>query len=262
MLLIDGDGVLWEADHPMPGLNHFFEVLSDRGIVWGLVTNNAMRPPETYVEKLAGFGVTATSDHIFSSATVMADYLREKYPAASPIYVVGETGVRNAIASAGFTLHTDHQEPAEVRAVVVGVDRQLTYDKLRIAATLIRQGAEFIGTNPDPTFPTPGGLIPGAGTVIAAVATASGQQPRIIGKPSPTIFQLAMKGLGGSPATTAMLGDRLDTDIAGAQPLGIGTILVLSGVTTREEAQSSSIRPDLIFDGIAQLADELERITA
>ncbi len=259
-LLADGDGVLWEGDTPMPGLNRFIDLLNERGIAWGLVTNNAMRPAEAYVDKLARFGVAATRQQIFSSATVAADYLREALPPGAPVYVLGEAGIRSAVEAAGFRLYADANEPAEVLAVVVGVDRALTYDKIRIAATLIKRGGEFIGTNPDPTYPTPNGLIPGAGTVIAAVATASGKQPKIIGKPSPTIFRLAMKELGGSPESTAMVGDRLDTDISGAMPLGIGTILVLSGVTSREEAAASAIRADLIFDSIAHLADEWERV--
>lgn len=262
-LLIDGDGVLWEAESPMPSIQTFFKVLAERGIQWGLLTNNASRNVAYYVDKLAGFGVRSDPSQIFTSAVIAADYLRDTYPSGSPIYVIGEEGLQEAVAHAGFEMHTGELQPAEARAVVAGIDRALTYDKLKVATHLIRyRNAAFIGTNPDPTYPSPGGLVPGAGSIIAALKTSTGQEPLIVGKPSPTIFRIGMKELGGDPATTAMLGDRLDTDIAGAKPLGIGTILVLSGVTSRAEAAASAIHPDLIYDGIAALAGDLVKVTA
>ena len=262
-LLIDGDGVLWRANDPLPGLVDFFAVLAERGMAWGLLTNNASLSIASYVEKLAGFGVQAQPDQVFTSAVVAADYLQQVCPPGSPIYVIGEAGLKEAILAAGFIVHSGEEQPDKAAAVVAGIDRALTYNKLKVATRLIRgQGVLFIGTNPDTTFPTPDGLVPGAGSILAALAAATGQEPLIVGKPAPTMFQVAMQHLGAARETTAVLGDRIETDIEGAQALGLGTILVLSGVTTREEAERSSIRPDLILEDITALTAELEKATA
>jgi 4-nitrophenyl phosphatase len=262
-LLIDGDGVLWRANDPMPGLVHFFDVLAARGITWGLLTNNASLSVANYVEKLDGFGVMASPTQIFTSAVVAADTLREMCPPGAPVYVIGESGLKEAILAAGFMVYGGEEQPDEAAAVVAGIDRSLTYDKLKVATRLIRgQGVPFIGTNPDKTFPTPHGLVPGAGSILAALAAASDREPLIVGKPAATMFRVAMQRLGGTPETTAMLGDRIETDIEGAQQMGLRTILVLSGVTTREETERSPVRPDSILDDVAALAAELEKGSA
>jgi 4-nitrophenyl phosphatase len=262
-LLIDGDGVLYRGDEPIRGINHFFDILHEREIAWGLITNNATKTPEHYVEKLAGYGVDASVEHIFTSATVTADYLRTTYPAESPVYVIGEIGVQQAIRDAGYKIYSGEDYPPEpVVAVVAGLDRMLTYMKLRIATLLIRRlDIPLIATNPDKTFPAKEGIVPGAGATIAALEAATGRDALVIGKPSPTMYKVAMDQLGGKLETTAMLGDRFDTDIAGAKFLGMGTILVLSGVTTRAEAEASEIGADLILEDIGVLAEELERVT-
>ncbi|MBN1427215.1 MAG: HAD-IIA family hydrolase [Anaerolineae bacterium] len=261
-LLIDGDGVLWEADDPMPGLVNFFDVLERSGIAWALLTNNATRTTEAYVEKLRSFGVTARLDQIFTSGNVTAHYLRDLTPPAQSIYVIGQPDLKTTLQQAGFTLFDGEEEPEPVDAVVAGIDRAFTYAKLRVAMRLIRNGAVYIATNPDTTFPTPQGLVPGAGSVIAAVTAAAGREPVWMGKPEPTMYQVAMKHFGADLSTTAILGDRMETDILGGQRLGMGTILVLSGITSREDLAASDIRPDYIFEGIAALADELEKVRA
>lgn len=256
-LLIDGDGVLYRGDEPIRGINHFFDVLRQRGINWGLITNNATKAPDHYVQKLGSYGVNASIEQIFTSATVTADYMRQTFPSGSAIYVIGELGVQQALREAGFIVYTGEDRPPQpVIAVVSGLDRQLTYMKLRIATLLIREGdLPFIATNPDKTFPAKEGIVPGAGATIAALEAATGRTAHVIGKPAPTMYAVAMKALGGEPQTTAMLGDRFDTDIAGALVVGLGTILVLSGVTTRAEAEASEIRTDLIIDDIGALAE-------
>lgn len=259
-LLIDGDGVLYRGDEPIRGINQFFDTLQALGINWGLITNNATKSPEHYVEKLGGYGVTASVDQIFTSATVTADYMRDTYPHGSALYVIGEIGVQQALRDAGFVVYTGEERPSQpVIAVVAGLDRALTYMKLRIATLLIREGdLPFIATNPDKTFPAKEGIVPGAGATIAALEAATGRTALVIGKPAPTMYAVAMKALAGEAHTTAMIGDRFDTDIAGALVIGLGTILVLSGVTTRAEADSSEIRPDLIIEDIGALADYLQ----
>lgn len=263
-MLIDGDGVLWRGDEPMPTIRKFFDILTERQIHWGLITNNATRQPEYYVERFAGYGVSAQADYMFTSATVTADYLVKAYPKGSSFYVIGEIGVQSALTSRGFSAYAGEEKPPEdVAAVIVGLDRTLTYMKLRIATLLIRSlNIPLIATNPDKTFPAKEGIVPGAGAIVAALETATGRDATVIGKPSPTMYQVAMEKLGGHKETTAVLGDRLDTDIAGAVLLGIGSILVLSGITTPSEAETSEIHPDLIYQDIGALSEELQKVTA
>jgi 4-nitrophenyl phosphatase len=257
-LLIDGDGVLWQADQPMPGLNRFFDTLAQRGIDWALLTNNATRTLDEYVDKLARFGIRASRQQIFSTASVTAAYLTQHFEQPAALYVVGSPGLKHTLSEAGFRVFDGPELPdTPVAAVVGSIDFELSYDKLKVAALLIRRGLPFIGTNPDQTFPTPSGLFPGAGSVLAALAAASDRQPQIMGKPRQIIFDEAISWFNADRRTTAMLGDRLETDILGGQEAGIGTILVLSGVTTREKAASDGVQPDLVFPSIAELADEL-----
>jgi 4-nitrophenyl phosphatase len=260
-LLIDGDGVLWTQNQPMPGLNRFFGALAARGIQWALLTNNATKSQADYVAKLQGFSVQARPDQIVGSANVTALTLRRRFPAGTPLYVIGGTGLRNALADAGFTVHNGHDRPeVEIPAVVVGMDTELTYRKLAVATLLIRAGATFIATNPDRTFPTPQGIVPGAGSLIAALVAATDVEPEVIGKPAPALFEAAMEQLGATPGETAMLGDRMETDILGAQRLGLGTILVLTGVTRREDLPAFDYQPDMVCHSIAEIADALEHV--
>lgn len=262
-LLIDGDGVLWTQNQPMPGLNHFFSTLAARGIMWALLTNNATKSQADYVAKLQGFGVDARPDQIVGSANVTALTLQRRFPSGTPLYVIGGAGLRNALTEAGFTIQNGYDRPeVEIPAVVVGMDTDLTYRKLAVATLLIRGGATFIATNPDRTFPTPEGIVPGAGSLIAALVAATDVEPEVIGKPAPALFEAAMEQLGAERDETAMLGDRMETDILGAQQLGLGTILVLTGVTRREELSSFDYQPDMIYESIAELADAFERVAS
>ncbi len=165
------------------------------------------------------------------------------------MHILGGDGLRQIIAEAGFTLVDDGAE-----VVVVGLDPQLTYEKLKRATLLIRAGAVFIGTNDDRTFPSPDGLSPGAGSLIAALAAATDQTPSLIaGKPHPQMFQVALELLHTKPTETLMIGDRLNTDIEGAVQLGLRTALVLTGVSTRAEVDSTPAKPDVIFDDLGAL---------
>jgi 4-nitrophenyl phosphatase len=248
-LVVDMDGVLWRGDHPMAGLQDFFATLRKRGIRFVLATNNNTRKPAGFVEKLAQFGVGISENEVITASVVTVEYLKGKYPPGTPIHLLAEQPFKDLVSEEGYPLVDSN--PA---AVVVSMDRQLTYEKLRVASLLIRQGAEFIGANPDVAYPTPQGLAPGSGTLIAAVAACSEQEPVIMGKPEPWIFRIALKRMGLTAGCTASLGDRLSTDIQGALRIGMRTILVLSGVTTPEGLDSSGIRPDWVFANIAELA--------
>lgn len=215
-----------------------------------LATNNATSTPMQYVERLAGYGVKVEAWQIINSAHAVTSYLKKKYPAGGSVYVIGETGVTEALAEKGFTTGEE-----DVIAVVAGMDRKLSYDKLSRATLLIRSGVPFIGTNPDRTFPVPEGLIPGAGAILAALETATSVKPLILGKPSPAMYQVALERLETTPAETLVIGDRLETDIAGAQALGCRTALVLSGVTTETDARAWKPQPDVIAKDLASLVE-------
>lgn len=261
-LLIDGDGVLWRGDEAVPGLDHFAAVLRQRDIRWALLTNNNTRMVSDYVTKLSGFGLDADASMVFTSSTVTAAYLKARYGAGAAVHAVGMSGLINTLEEAGFDLTHGEQVPQhDVVAVAAGMDRGLTFEKVKIALRLILGGAEFVATNTDGTFPAPDGLSPGTGMVIGALQGSSGVAPTVIGKPERAIYEVSMKALKADLATTAMIGDRLETDILGAQRVGIATIGVLSGVTTREQMARSKIQPDVVFESIAELAQALDLAT-
>lgn len=258
--LIDGDGVLWRGDRALPGLDHFFDVMRQREMGWALLTNNNTRTVGEYLTKLAGLGIEADAGQIFSSSTATAAYLEKRYGTGAPVHAVGMSGVIETLQDAGFLVSFGEEMPDhDVVAVAAGMDRGLTFDKAKVATRLILGGAEFVATNTDGTFPTPNGLSPGTGMVIGALKGTTGVNPTVIGKPEKAIFEAALEALSADKATTAMIGDRLETDILGAQRLGIHTIGVLSGVTTREEMATSDIQPDVVFESIAELAEVLEK---
>jgi 4-nitrophenyl phosphatase len=260
-LLIDGDGVLWRSDEAIPGLKRFFSVLENRNIEWALLTNNSTRSADQYIEKMRIFGITASVSKIFSSGTVTTIYLRERFTDGGAVYVIGESGFKKTLSENGFVVHDGDKLPSGIVAVVVSLDRYLTYDKLKIASLLIRNSVPFIATNIDRTLPTPNGLTPGTGSTLAALIAATEIEPTVIGKPGPMLYKTAMASLKADPSTTAMLGDRLETDILGAQRIGIGTIVVLTGIATRKELSASDIQPDFVYENIAELADALEIVT-
>ena len=247
-LIIDMDGVLYVGDRPMPCLGEFFAFLRERQISFILATNNSTRTPQEYVNKLAGMGVTVSSEEILVSGQATARFLARNYPRGTRVHVFGMPSLKRAIVDEGFCLADE-----DVQLVVASMDREVTYEKLKRATLLIRGGARFIATNLDPTNPSEEGLIPGTGAMIVALEAASGTQATAIGKPEPTMYQLAMEQMGASPSTTAAIGDRVDTDILGGKRAGLITICVLSGSSDRAEAEA--IGTDLIFDDIEHLLE-------
>jgi len=220
----DMDGVLWHGPIPTPGLAEFFAFLERQAIPIVLASNNSTASPAQYRQKLAGWDIHLKLENILTCTLAAVDYLRREFSPGARVYVVGEDSLREAIRSAGFTLLATAEKPAA--AVVVGGDSTLTYNKLKDASLLIQGGARFIGTNPDILCPTEEGLVPEAGTILAALQAASGVSPAIMGKPERPLFDMAVKRLGCVPARTVMLGDRLDTDILGGQRAGLKTILL------------------------------------
>lgn len=251
--IIDMDGVLWRGDTPLPGLTRFFDFLHQRAIPFILATNNASKTVEQYQTKLANFGIVIEPKNVMTSSLATAAYLEEILPDRGQLYVVGQEGLRQAMRQAGFTVMADHSQP--VAAVVAGIDFELTYDKLKSATLLIRRGARFIATNSDLTFPSEEGMYPGAGAILAAIEAATGVKPISIGKPEPLMFQIAMRKMGSQPAETVMIGDRLETDVLGAQRVNINTIMVTTGVDNEETISQKGIHPDLVLPGLEELVD-------
>ncbi len=247
-LVIDIDGVLWHGSEAFPGVRGLFEFLRRHSIRFVIATNNSARPGSEIVARLATLGVSVSTDEILTSAYATALYLPRLVPRGARVLVVGGEGITEALTRAGYQLVDEN--PA---VVVAGIDFNLTYDKLKRAALAIRHGARFVGTNNDRTLPDSAGLIPGAGSIIAALQIATDVEPIIIGKPQRAMFDLAVEKLGGTPDTTAMLGDRLDTDIQGAERAGLRTILVLTGVTTPDVLARSTIHPHWVFTDLDAL---------
>ncbi len=260
-VLLDGDGVLWKSDQPFPGIRDFFNFLNGNGVSWALLTNNNTRTARAYIEKLAGFGIQADDRSVFTSSTVTAEHLLEKYGPDAYLHVVGMDGLTATLKEAGFSFSHGEEIPGKpVTAVVAGMDREINLEKITIAMRLILNGADFIATNTDGSFPTPEGIKPGTGTVIGALHYASGTAPYVVGKPQPAIFETALRALGVDPDQALMVGDRLETDILGANRMGIDSAAVLTGVTSREEIKNHQVQPDFIFEDIADLHQALKEV--
>ncbi len=244
-IFMDLDGVLWRGSDPILDIPALFKQVDSLSIKVFCLTNNSTRTNEYYLAKLNRFGVTLTQDQIITSAEAAAAYLLERFPRRGSVFVVGEDGLVKTFENMGFDV-IEAPGNVDLIAVVVGLDRMLTYQKIAQAAQIIRAGALFVGTNPDPTIPTPGGFAPGAGSMISAIEAAAGQKALIIGKPGKYLFNIALARSKYKPGETLMIGDRLETDIAGAQKLGIRTGLVLSGVTDRALSKNWTPSPDII----------------
>ena len=247
--VLDMDGVLYHGAVAIPGAREFLDDLTAAGIPWRLLTNNASATPEQYVAKLATMDIRAQPEQIMTSSLATAAYIRHLAPGGARVYVVGGDGIQEAIRRQGFEVVT--RPPADF--VVVGIDWSVTYDKLKWAALCIRGGAQFVGTNGDKTFPHSDGIIPGNGAQLAFLQAATDVAPTIIGKPQPEIFRSTVWEMGTPLEQTAMVGDRLDTDIQGAAAAGMPTIMVLTGASTEEEVERGSIKPDYVFADLPAL---------
>jgi len=251
-LILDMDGVLWKENQPIGDLPRIFDQIKRKDIKVTLATNNATQSAEQFLLKVKGFGVTLDIDQIINSSQAAGHYLRKLHPGGGAVYIVGEQGLSTTLGRYGFK----HGE-VDVLAVVAGLDRSFTYEKLAKATELIHTGVKFIGTNSDSSLPTPTGLVPGAGAILAAIEAATDVKPEIVGKPSPEMYRLAMDRMHTSPDQTLVVGDRLETDIAGGQSIGCPCALVLSGVTKLEMAQRWTPAPDWIIADLAALVEEL-----
>jgi 4-nitrophenyl phosphatase len=252
-LILDMDGVLWKDMSPIGNLPDIFNKIRIKGLAVVMATNNATSSVDEYLEKFFHFGVKLESWQIVTSAMASAHALKNAFPDKGAVYIVGEKGLVSELRNNGFVPITDPADDSPVVAVIAGIDREFSYQKLSRATTHIRGGIPFYGTNPDSTFPTPRGLVPGAGSIIAAIKTASGVDPIMIGKPSPFMFELSSDRMKLRKNEILVVGDRLETDIAGGQALGARTALVLSGVSTSQQASNWNPPPDIISTDLTEL---------
>jgi 4-nitrophenyl phosphatase len=251
-LIFDMDGVLWRDQTPIGDMEKIFHQLRIYDIQYTFATNNSTKSPADYQLKLTKFGIPAKKEQIITSATTLVKMLSEKFPEGGPVYILGETGLQEALRENGF-YHQDHN----VYAFVGGLDTQITYEKLKNAILILHQKVNFYYTNSDTTFPAPEGNIPGAGSILRSLEAGSGRQAIVAGKPKPTMFEYAMKVINASPDSTLVIGDRLDTDILGGLEAKCLTALVLTGISTLEDLDSSPYKPHLVFDNLSKLIEFL-----
>ena len=239
------DGVLWRGETALPGLQEFVDTLRSTKRRMVLATNNSNSTVDQYVNKLKRMGVDVHPEEILTSAQATGNYLYKIAPKQSRVFVIGGDGLTNAIRDYEFTLTEDDPD-----YVVVGIDKKISWAKLNTAVMNIRAGAKFIGTNPDSTYPTENGIGVGNGAILAAIRVATGVSPLVIGKPETPIYEQALQRLKSNASDALMIGDRLDTDILGAQRAGIATLLLLTGVTSLDMSKTSVIQPDLVLPGL------------
>ena len=253
--LIDLDGVVYVENKPTVGAEKALNAL--RGLRKRLIflTNDPRSSPLDYSEKLKNMNIQASPDDVITSGMAIAHYIKTHFQLKQrKAYVVGSPALKGEIEQIGVKL-SQGKDAREADFVVVGGHPKFHYGEMKLAALAIRNGAHFFGTNRDPVFPTSEGLVPATGAILASIEVASGKEAITAGKPEPVIFEVAMKDLT-SRARTAIVGDRLDTDIVGGKRVGIKTILVLSGSTQKDEISKSQIKPDYIITDLRDLLKE------
>ncbi len=251
-LILDMDGVVWKADAPIGDLVSTFARIRECGLKYVFATNNGTKTPEEYQQKLADLGVDIDPSQVITSALGIAFMLAQKFPRGTKIFMIGENGIRVALEEKGFKILSTENAP-EAQAFVMGIDRGINFNKIAEATLLVRAGIPFYTTNTDRTFPTPRGEIPGSGAWVSVVTTATGIEPIIAGKPFPYLMELSLDRLGTKKEETLVVGDRLETDIAAGQSVGCPTALVLSGVSSLEEAKLWMPQPDMIAESLSEL---------
>jgi NagD protein len=249
--LMDMDGVLVHEDQAIPGADLFLSRLRESGTPFLVLTNNSIYTRRDLAARLRAAGLEVPEEAIWTSALATARFLEEQRPEGSA-FVIGEAGLTTALHTAGYTL--TERDPDYV---VLGETRTYSFERITRAIRLIARGARFIATNPDATGPSPDGPLPATGSVAALISRATGEQPYYIGKPNPLMMRSALNALDAHSETTAMIGDRMDTDIVSGLEAGLQTILVLTGVTTRDEAERHPYRASRILDSIADLAGDV-----
>jgi NagD protein len=249
--LMDMDGVLVREEQAIPGAEEFISRLRERGTPFLVLTNNSTYTRRDLAARLAANGLDVPEEALWTSALATARFLEDQRPEGSA-FVIGEAGLTTALHSAGYTLTERAPD-----YVVLGETRTYSFERITRAIRLIAGGARFIATNPDPTGPSNEGPLPATGSVAALISRATGVDPYFVGKPNPLMMRSALNAIDAHSETAAMIGDRMDTDVVSGLEAGMETILVLTGVTTRAEAERYPFRASRIVESVAELLDEL-----
>ncbi|AIM16071.1 MULTISPECIES: TIGR01457 family HAD-type hydrolase [Neobacillus] len=244
--LIDLDGTMYRGSERIEAASDFVKKLQRKGIPYLFVTNNSSRTPAQVAKKLRDFDIPAEENQVFTTSQATANYIYSLKKDAT-VYVIGEEGIRTALEEKGFTFAGETAE-----FVVVGIDRSLTYEKLAVACLAVRNGAVFLSTNGDIAIPTERGLLPGNGSITSVISVSTQTKPIFIGKPESIIMEQALKVLGTSKEETIMVGDYYDTDILAGMNAGIDTLLVHTGVTTKELLKGYDRKPTYAIDSLDQ----------
>lgn len=245
--LTDMDGVLVHENNPLPGAAELIHQWVESGTPFLVLTNNSIFTPRDLAARLRASGLEVPEERIWTSALATADFCRSQIPNGSA-FVIGEAGLTTALHEAGFVMTETDPD-----FVVVGETRNYSFEAITKAIRLIIGGARFIATNPDATGPSADGVLPATGAIAALITKATGKDPYIVGKPNPMMFRSAMNKIGAHSETTAMIGDRMDTDIVAGIEAGLHTVLVLTGISDQTEIERYPFRPDEILSGVHEL---------
>jgi HAD superfamily hydrolase (TIGR01457 family) len=249
--LLDLDGTVYLGERLIPGADTAIATLRAAGRRVAFLSNKPLQTRAEYAAKLTSLGVPAAPDDVINSSLVLARYLRDRDPGA-PVFVIGEPPMREEMRAHGFEVRSDER----VRWVVIAFDRTFDYAKLNVALQAVKQGARLIATNPDRTCPVEGGEIPDCAGMIAAVEAVTDRKVEVIvGKPSPIILEVALGALGVRADESAIVGDRIETDMVMGRRLGLGTVLVLSGVTRADDPRIAAVAPDHVLRSIGDLME-------
>jgi NagD protein len=251
--LTDMDGVLVHEGIPVPGAQDFIQALEKSGKRYLVLTNNSIYTPRDLHARLRVSGIDVPAEAIWTSALATAQFLDSQRPGGTA-YVIGEAGLTTALHETGYVLTESDPD-----YVVLGETRSYSFTAITKAIRLVDGGARFIATNPDPVGPSAEGNLPACGAVAALITRATGVEPYFVGKPNPLMMRSAINTVGGHSESTAMIGDRMDTDIVSGMEAGLETVLVLTGVTTRAMVDRFPFRPSRIVDSVADLVAEVQR---
>jgi NagD protein len=245
--IIDMDGVLYHGNRLLPGAADFVAWLAREGKRFLFLTNSSERSPAELSQKLARLGIEVGAEHFYTSGLATAAFLASQRSGGSA-YAIGEPGLINALYQAGYTMNDVNPD-----YVVVGEARSYSLDTVEKAVRLVLGGARLIGTNPDLSGPGERGLVPACGALVAPIELATGRKAYFVGKPNPLIMRQALRTLGATREVTAIIGDRMDTDIVAGVEAGIETVLVLSGVTAREDIGRFAYEPGIVLEGLFEI---------
>lgn len=255
--LLDLDGTVYRGEKLIPGAKEAISTLRARGRRVLFLSNKPLYSRKHYAQKLSRLGIPAEEKDVINSSFVLAQHLARESPGA-PVFAIGEPPLLEELQRAGLQLT---ENPDAVEYVIAAFDRTFDYRKLNLAFQALRRGARFYATNPDRTCPVEDGEVPDAAAVIAALEATTGRKvEKVFGKPSPYIIEVALKMLGLQAKHCAMVGDRLETDIRMAKEHGLVAILVLTGVTTKEDLQRAHVQPDFVLHSIAELSELDEKL--